>query len=80
MAIDEKLLERELKLLDHSQQVLFAARAATRALPALVREDANFSFWSEEDRERNLCAVQRAVSMAYAVVYSSRGNNIGIVN
>ena len=48
MAVDRELLQRKLKQLNRWQRALFAARAATRALPALVLEDANFSFWTEE--------------------------------
>ena len=69
MAIDTELLQRELKKLSRPQRALFAARAATRALPMLMLGDEDFYFWSEKDTNRYLCDVQRAVSLAYSVSY-----------
>ena len=64
MTINKGLLELELCRLNYQQCALFAARAATRALPAFVQQNRLF-----KDIDRYLNNVHRGLSLAYAVIY-----------
>ncbi len=69
MQIDKRLLEYELEQLSRQKRALFAARAATRALPIFALRGDDFSIWSEKNKDKHLCAVLRAVSLAYSAAY-----------
>jgi hypothetical protein len=65
-----KEIERELRKLDKTSAVHFAWRCAMYALPFLGR-NGNFDFWKQQDRQKHLLAVLRAIDTCKSFVLRS---------